>query len=412
MRSGHGKILAAVAFVLIAGCARGVAGTQVAADLLLLRTPDTLAVVDPTAGRIMFSASGAAPSADWSTVFRVARSESATRVAALDPRSGAEVWARAISHELAVGAVSRDGRLAALVTPRRGRDAYPGGRSSTTIVLDGPGSAKPRHLELDGNYEPEAFSLDGKALFVIEYLPALAPDRYRVRRFDLASGRVGDVFGVDGHLQTAMRGSARTQVLAGDGKRLYTLYWLAGETKAATGRAFVHVLSLDEQWAHCVDLPGGVGSGSEQANGLALTPDGTRLFVADGESGALAEMDTKQLRVTRTRSIAVRGPGPVRAGVGPDRTLYLGRGHRLTEIDTRTLETSRSWAVRGRISGIQAASGARHVFVAIGDRVVVLDRAAGRATGVLSVGDLRGIDQLGLASRGLDSARTQILCAC
>lgn len=412
MRSGHGKTLAAVAFVLIAGCARGVPSRDVAADLLLLRTPDRLAVMDPTAGNIMFSTSGAVPSADWSTVFRVARRDAAARVAALDPRSGAEFWTRAISRELAVGAVSPDGRLAALVTARRGGDEYPEGRSSTTIVLDGPGAAKPRHLELAGNYEPEAFSLDGKALFVIEYVPPLAPDRYRVRRLDLTSGRVGDVYSADGHLQTAMRGSARTQVLAPDGRRLYTLYWLADETKAGTGRAFVHVLSLDEQWAHCVDLPGGVGSGSEHASALALTPDGTRLFVADGKSGALAEMDTKQLRVTRTSAIVLRDSGRVRAGVGPDGTLYLGQGHRLAEIDTRTLGSKRSWAVRGRISGIQAASSSRHVFVAVGDRVVVLDRAAGRATGVLSVGGLSGIDQLGLASRGLDSARTQILCAC
>lgn len=427
MEPGQRIALAAVACVAIAGCARGVAGERAAADLLLLRTPDRLAVMDSSAGAITFSASGAVPSSDWSTVFRVARRASATvipglafrrtRVAAIDPRSGTEVWNRVHDGDLVVGTVSADGRQAALVTDGPAADGYPAGRSSTTIVLDGPGLARPHHLKLAGNSEPEAFSLDGRALFVIEFTPALAPDRYRVRRLDLASGRVGDVYSVDGHLQTAMRGTARTQALAPDGKRLYTLYWLADPTVPGAGRAFIHVLSLDEQWAHCVDLPRPVGSGSEQANALTLTPDGSRLYVADAESGTVAEMDTKQLRVTRTSSVVLRGSGPVRAGVGPpgwktDATLYLGRGHRLAEVDTRTLRTSKLWAVRGRISGIQPASDGRRVFVAVVDRVVVLDHTAGRAIGVLAAADLRGIDQLGLASGGLDSARAQILCAC
>jgi hypothetical protein len=411
MQSARGKILANVAFVLVTGCARGVPGSA-AADLLLLRTPDRLAVMDSTAGTFVFNASAAVPSSDWSTVFRVAHRNSATRVAAADPRSGAEVWTEAIRGELAVGSVSRDGQLAALVTSRRTANGYPEGRSSTTIVFAGPASPKPRHLELAGNYEPEAFSLDRRALFLIQYLPPLAPDRYRVRRLDLVSGRADGVFSIDGHLQTSMRGTARTQVLAPDGKRLYTLYWLAGDTKRGTGRAFIHVLSLDEQWAHCVDLPRFVGSASEQANALALSPDGARLYIADTDSGALAEIDTKRLRVTRTSSVALGGSGAVRANVGPDGTLYLGRGHRLAEVDTRTLDTTRSWAVRRRISGIQAATDGRRVFVAVDDRVVVLDRAAGRATEVLAAAGLHGIDQLGLTSRGLDSARTQILCAC
>ena len=49
----------------------------------------------------------------------------------------------------------------------------------------GPAQPEPRRYMLAGNFEPEAFSLDGRALFVIEFSPPLAPYRYRVRSLDL-----------------------------------------------------------------------------------------------------------------------------------------------------------------------------------------------------------------------------------
>ncbi len=246
---------------------------------------------------------------------------------------------------------------------------------------------------------------------MIEYLPALEPDRYRVRRLELDTGRMTGVFTVDGQLQGAMKGSARTQALAPDGTRLYTLYWLADETQNE-GHAFVHVLSLDGQWAHCVDLPPSVGSGSERADALALSSDGRRLYVVDVEQDRLAEIDTERLRVVRTTAAPLTFAGPVRAAVGPDDTVYASSGRTILAIDASRHGSPTSWTFGSNVTGLQPAADGRRIYVALTNRIDIFDRVVGRATRSLRVPGMTAIDQLGAVSAGLDSARTQILCAC
>ena len=68
-----------------------------------------------------------------------------------------------------------------------GYDAWtPVPRASTTIVVADPSGGSPAsRFRLAGNFEPEAFSTGGDALFLIQYLPALAPTVYRVTELDL-----------------------------------------------------------------------------------------------------------------------------------------------------------------------------------------------------------------------------------
>ena len=42
-------------------------------------------------------------------------------------------------------------------------------------------------LDLPGNLVPEAFSTDGHHLFVLDYVPAAAPDHYEVRMIDVST---------------------------------------------------------------------------------------------------------------------------------------------------------------------------------------------------------------------------------
>ena len=55
-------------------------------------------------------------------------------------------------------------------------------------------------------------------------------------------------------LQEPMRGTARAQAMAPDGRRLYTLY-TRDATATEPAEAFVHVLDLEHERATCVDLP-------------------------------------------------------------------------------------------------------------------------------------------------------------
>jgi sugar lactone lactonase YvrE len=324
--------------------------------------------------------------------------------------SGARLWSRDVEGRLEVKVASEHGGMVALGSPQEGT-GYPGGRASTTLVVLEEGTSEPRTIELSGNYEPEAFSTDGQSLFVVEYLPARNPTRYRVRRLDLRTEEVVGVYTVDAELQESMQGTARVQAASPDGRRLYTLYTLEGAEGAR--RAFVHVLSLDELWAHCIDLPATFGTADERAIAISVAPDGRRLYVADAATGTVAEADTESLAVTRTTQASFGSSGGVAHAVaGPDGMLYLGKGTGLLALDASTWAPGRSWDMEERITGIQAANDGRRLYVGLKDQIVVLDAATGERLGVLDPAGLGTIDQLGRSTRSLDEERTDFECAC
>lgn len=300
--------------------------------------------------------------------------------------------------------------MVALGSSREGT-GYSASRSFTRLAVIDQNHAEPRTIELEGNYEPEAFSTDGGSLFVIEYLPPRRPTSYRVRRLDLRTEEVVGVYTVDADLQEAMQGTARIQAGSPDGRRLYTLYTIDGAD--GTRHAFIHVLSLDELWAHCVDLPAPFGSTSEQEIALSVAPDGTRLYVADGSTGAVAEVDTEALTVARTAHAAFGSQGgAAHAARGRDGMLYLGKGERLVALDASTFAPARSWEMEGRITGIQAARNGGRLYVGLRKEIVILDTATGRRLGALDLANIGTIDQLGQSTHSLDEERTEIVCAC
>jgi hypothetical protein len=282
--------------------------------------------------------------------------------------------------------VSNDGELVALAPPRSGGGTYPAGREATTLVVTGLGG-EARRFDLAGNFEPDAFSLDETSLYLIEYTPPAAPDRYRVRRLDLEAGTVHEVTSRDGEIvQEDMRGTARSQVLSPDGARLYTLY-----TIESLGSAFVHVLSLDEGWAHCVDLPLPFGETPGAATALAVSPDGDRLFVADRSAGALAEVDTRELAVTRTADLPPDRASDVAGAAVGDGVLYVGSGSDITVVDLGSLEAGESWRIDGTLSAVRLGAAGRRLYVARRDDVAVVETGSGSRLNVLPAPGVRAI---------------------
>jgi YVTN family beta-propeller protein len=405
--------VAAVALSVLAGCARlspRSAPEGAPEDVLFVRTSRGVTLVRDLPEGQAIRLSGAVPSTDWSAVVRAVPNGTGTRVAALETSSGAELWSQDVEGTFEVKVASQNGRLVALGTPREGT-GYPDGRSSTTLVLLGEDGSAPRTIRLEGNFEPEAFSTDGGSLFVIEYRPPLDPTSYRVRRLDLGTGEVVGVYTPDAHLQQSMKGTARVQAASPDGRRLYTLY----SHKAADGtrHAFIHVLSLDQLWAHCIDLPAGFGTAPEDAIALSLAPDGDRLYVADARADSVAEVDTRTLSVARSTHVDFGTSGaPAHAERGADGMLYLASGARLLAVDPATLVPGRSWDLEEEITGIQAAKDGSRLYVGLRDRIVILDTATGGRLGALSPEDMGKIGQLGQSTRLLDEERKVITCAC
>jgi len=230
-----------------------ISGGIAAGGSLLVATPNSIERLSVEDGRATFSLPGAVRSPDGHSLYAVSGSE----LIATDARSGEATATVPVESGLEASVASEDGRVA-LVT--EGSPAFPDlptGRTTTPIrIVDtrsGPSGVPGRSWELEGNYEPEAFSRDGESLFLIEYLPADAPDRYRVRLLDTATGDVGALPSTDKVPQSSMQGERVRQVLSPDQAVLYTLY--ESYSSGNDGIAFVHVLHLEEKWAHCIDLP-------------------------------------------------------------------------------------------------------------------------------------------------------------
>ena len=207
-----------------------------------------------------------------------------------------------------------------------------------------------------------------------------------------------------------MQGTARIQAASPDGRRLYTLY---SQEIAGGSHTFIHVLSLDELWAHCIDLPAELLTLDERTTALAVSPDGGRLYVANARTGMVAEADTETLAVTRTAEIPFWSPGGIaHAASGPDGRLYLAKGVGVVEVDTGTLVPGRSWELDGRITGLQVSGDGGRLFVGLKDEIVVLDTASGAHVGVLEPVGIEAIRQLGTSARSLEEERTTTECAC
>jgi hypothetical protein len=378
-------------------------------ELLFIRHASGVAAVDAGASAPAFSRRGALPSGDWSTFVRATINDGRTRVAAENSTTGRVRWERILPGRFYLKAASRDGSLVALGP--RGERNYGLGRATTLLTIIDAHELEPQTLELSGNFEPEAFSTDGRSLFVVKYLPARAPTRYQVRMVDIATGREQPVYTPDAHLQTAMGGTARIQAASPEGDRLYTLYTLLGAGDAA--HAFIHVLDLDGKWAHCIDLPGGFTQGAETKTALAVSPDGHDLYVGNAATATVAKIDTRELAVTGTGDVFFGVGGRARAAHGPGSTVVFGSGRRITAIDAADLSERRTWDFAGEVKGIQVTRESPAVYVGLRDRIHVVDVASGERVRSFDPPGVGAIHEFGpVMPSPPDAARRTGGCAC
>lgn len=350
-----------------------------------------------------YSSTDAVPSGDWSTAVGARVHKNLTTLVASDPTTGRSLWERNLDGQLQVKVVSYHGDRVAL-GPTTEWHHTQGRRRTDLVIVASNGYAPVQTLSLEGNYEPEAFSSDGHDLFVIEYLPAMQPTHYRVRSLDLTTGEVGGVYTVDEELQDSMRGTARVQAMAPDGGRLYTLYT---ERSGGEQHSFVHVLSLDEKWAHCVDLPEGFADAAETATALTLSDDGKRLFVANSVTDEVAEVDTEQL------TVVADDPAPFADDTGTKKShdthaahdgdhLFLAHEYGLASVDASTFEAQKEWMLDEPITGLQLSADGEQLFVGQKDEVVVLDIGTGEEITTIDPPGIGDIDVLGQTTEAIE----------
>jgi hypothetical protein len=292
---------------------------------------------------------------------------------------------------------SVDGRLVALAAPdSAGVTHVPAGRSRTPLVI-ADAAAEVARLELAGNVVPDAFTAGGQGLFVLDWLPPTAPDRYRVRQLDLASGQASRLLtrlksAVPEGAEEEMSGQGRLAVYAPSRQVLYTLYThqpdhthtrdlVAG--RRGNVHAFVHTLHLTEQWAYCVDLPAPFGEGPGAAHTLAIAPDRAELYVADVAGGTVAVIDTEQLTVRST------GQGPksdaTAYAAATFTTLFVAADNSVHAAPRTGITQWRTWDAGGHVSGLAASPDGRRLYAALPDSVTWFDAETGARQGTFPV---------------------------
>lgn len=377
---------AAVCAVLTAcGTAQGLT-EGAGGDLLFVATTAGVSAVSAETGRVARAIPGGVAAPDLDSVVAT-RFDGDTTEVTRSTLEGDVVSQTSIDGDVVARLVTGE-EVALTDRAGAGETAYlPAPKPRTrVVVLSGDGSQ--REYDLEGNFEPEAFRVNGREIFMIEYIPAMAPERYRVRRLRLRDGAVRPIGRLKFAAPGQMQGTGRTQVLAPSGDELYTLYTQQPEaghraTDSAGGDAFVHLLNLRQAWAHCIDLPSVFASGSASASAIAVEPSGTRLFVADWSNDAVAVVSPNKLRVIASGDVAFGTEDASTAADASWERLYVGGNDTIVVVDTATLEVVDRWAVGAEVNDVTLTD--EILYVTTSEAVIEMDAATGRELGRVPV---------------------------
>lgn len=396
-----GGVLATTGTAALIGCRDEPARAAVAVpDVVLADSRPGLVVLGGVRPRGFGPA--ATVSADGGLVAAVIRDKTGrSTLEQVDPADGTPTRSLALGGGWVPRVISEDGRSCAL--SRTAAMTVPAGRAGTALLVTTEGQQ--RQYDLDGVIEPDAFTRDGSGLFVLDWRPAAAPDRYRVRLLDLATAEVGPLLtrakaAVPPGAEEEMHGEGRQAVLSPDRQVLYTLYThqpghrhtrdlIAG--RPGNVHAFVHVLHLTERWAYCLDLPDPFGTGPGAGHAVAVSADGGQLAVVDMTTGHLAYADTTALTIDRVAKVPA-AEGPASLAFAPDgMRVFAGAGTGLTVLDRGTDAVSTRWPVPGPIRGLGLSRDGTRVYVGGADEVVWLDAVTGALSGRAPVDGLTAL---------------------
>jgi hypothetical protein len=203
-----------------------------------------------------------------------------TTVAAVRLRGGRVIRYRSLSGSFGVPAVAFDGTTGGL-TPDGGKLVLAGfpRRVTRFVMLDTQTFKVQTRIALTGNYAFDAVSPDGRTLYLTQYLRG-GPN-YRIRAFDVRTGRLVRKPVIAKGDDAAMRGEPVARRMGARGRWAFTLYTGGKEP-------FVHALDTVKRRAVCLDLP---------RKGAKLELWGRRLLVLTRSGARVATIDTRTMRV-------------------------------------------------------------------------------------------------------------------
>lgn len=387
---------------------------------LLVRNADgSISLLDESSGDAAYELDDAVPTPDRSSLLTTRRDGGNTVLQSRDARTGAVTGSTELEGDLHVRSISPRGGAVVLMPGARSTDLYaPEPRTSTELTVAFLDDRPARRMHLEGNIEPEMLSLDETTLFVLQFSPPRAPTSYSVRKIDIETGAISDTDSIQVDLTRKMAGRARAQAMHPDGRFLYTLYTLPADQpihdveigEDAERFAFVHVISLEDKWSHCVFLPIPFGTTDEATIGMTISPDGRRVLIGDPAIGQIAEMDADSLEVTAVHPVEQLRDTGERAvlAVADDGAVYASTGHVLLELDPETLQVVWASSVDAAVTGLSTTGSTLRIAKA--GQVVLVDRASHDEIGVIGSRGRGTVDLLG--PPGGSVVEFPLECAC
>lgn len=170
-------------------------------------------------------------------------------------------------------------------------------RTASEFLVVDPSTLRVRKtIELNGDFAYDALAPDGSRLYLIQHVDPSNSQRYVVRSYDLAAGRlVSRRIADPAQAGWVMQGYPVARTTSENGRWVYTLYGNPG------GYPFVHALDTTRGVAHCIGLPWrGSQSGFYNLR-LSLGRNGRTLAVHWLSGRPWFAVDTSTWRVTPDR---------------------------------------------------------------------------------------------------------------
>lgn len=234
-----------------------------------------------------------------------------------DTTTGEQTGTVKLDHGSRFAGVSQDGLRAV------GFQLTAGGSTTITIAS----AAGQRDIRIEGR-QWDFDALRGDNLFLIKYLSG---GGYQVRLLHVGSGRLEAKPLKDPHESGIIWGQPYARVSSSDGRYLFTLY--IGQN----GGAMVHALDLDVAKARCIDLPGTGDYLSATSYAMVLSGNGRTLWAVSPGYGRVVGIDVRARKVTKAFRIELaswnRGNG-TRAALSPDGArIALADGETVAVLD-------------------------------------------------------------------------------
>jgi hypothetical protein len=146
---------------------------------------------------------------------------------------------------------------------------------------------------------------------------------------------------------------------------------------------------------------------------MTVSADGRDVFVYDGASGRVADVDTTRLAVRRTANTKTVTTSSAAAAMRSDGAVIIAAARHVIVLDPGTLKQRGRWISSENIVDLSVPRGSGDLFEASKDAVTIVDAQTGATRRRLAIAGADTISYVGPSWTPLNNdARQGFQCAC